>query len=388
MSIAGTMADRVSIIIPCYNYARFLGDAVQSVLDQGERNVEIVIVDDGSTDDTEAVSHRYGAAVRYVHQENAGLSAARNRGMRAASGDFLLFLDADDLLGPGALGRQLAFLQADPSCSVAVCRHRWFLGVSGRGRIQPARGSWRLFRTALDAHLCFLNIAPPNAFLIRRAVADAVGDFDVSLRACEDHDYWFRAALLGHAPRYDGGALVYYRRHGQSMSADVPRQLAHDRLMHQRVGAALGRHPSFPAGRRTEGLLAFTAGCLLTASRLAPSAAEHARYLVRDAGAIGLSELQCTAGEHGEAVGLVRHLYYLRALRFAGEAARAGITPAREIARCLAALAGDLGLPRSAAAWVARLPVLRLRSAGASLEAVHIARLLATRAVRSAIRGQ
>lgn len=100
----------VSIIIPCFNYSRFLPDAIDSALGQAGPNlpVEVLVVDDGSTDDTAAVAARYGDRIRYVHQANAGLSAARNTGMREASHDLVVFLDADDMLPRGSLATALA----------------------------------------------------------------------------------------------------------------------------------------------------------------------------------------------------------------------------------------------------------------------------------------
>ena len=93
----------ISVIIPCYNYGRFLPDAVNSVLGQKKDGlaVEIIVVDDGSTDDTAAVAQRLGSSIQYIYQENQGPSAARNSGIRIARGDYLVFLDADDLLTAG-----------------------------------------------------------------------------------------------------------------------------------------------------------------------------------------------------------------------------------------------------------------------------------------------
>ena len=107
---ASSLAPLVSVIIPAYNYAHFLGDAVESVLVQREDgiDVDIVIVDDGSTDDTPNVIRGFGDAVRSIRQVNQGLAAARNTGIAAARGDFLLFLDADDMLTRGTLAGQLS----------------------------------------------------------------------------------------------------------------------------------------------------------------------------------------------------------------------------------------------------------------------------------------
>src|SRR5215211_9350661 len=99
-------AGLVSVVIPCYNQAHFLGEAIESVLSQSYRNFEILVVDDGSTDNTSEVASRY-ERVRIVRQENRGLSGARNRGLREAKGEYVVFLDADDRLLPGALEASL-----------------------------------------------------------------------------------------------------------------------------------------------------------------------------------------------------------------------------------------------------------------------------------------
>jgi len=100
--------DLVSVIIPCYNQGRFLGDAIDSVLAQTHRNTEIIVVSDGSTDDTASVARRYGSRVRLIESANAGSSAARNRGLDCAKGQWIQLLDADDVMLPGKLAACLA----------------------------------------------------------------------------------------------------------------------------------------------------------------------------------------------------------------------------------------------------------------------------------------
>src|SRR5215211_7843247 len=121
---------RISVVIPCYNQAKYLGEAIESVLGQTYGNSQIVVVDDGSTDDTEEVAGRY-EKVECVRQENRGLAEARNAGVRASRGEYLVFLDADDRLKEGALEAGVNSLDANPLCAF----------VSGKYNLVAADGS-------------------------------------------------------------------------------------------------------------------------------------------------------------------------------------------------------------------------------------------------------
>jgi glycosyltransferase involved in cell wall biosynthesis len=264
------MTDRnplVSVIIPTYNYGHFLVQCLNSVFEQTEKNLEIIIVDDGSTDNTSDVVKRLkNDKIRYIFQENMGLSAARNTGLRYASGDFVQFLDSDDLLGSGAIAAKVNYLRQNHAISIAVSPNREFSEVTADGKPQ-IKGCWRLHRRNLDVHLAYLNIAPPHAFLIRRTAVEHVGYFDKSLKACEDYDYWLRAAALGYAPHFCGErTIVYYRRHPGSMSANRKNQYYHDVLLHHRVLKLLLSHSKTPVSQNH--WLAFMAGILTTLTRL------------------------------------------------------------------------------------------------------------------------
>ncbi|MBK8957102.1 MAG: glycosyltransferase [Proteobacteria bacterium] len=258
---------RLSVIIPVYNYAHFLRACVESVRAQSVDDVEVLVVDDGSTDDSAAVAASL-PGVRYIHQANQGLSAARNTGIAACSGEYLLFLDADDQLAPGTLAARLAFARAEIGPGVSVCRTRQFLRTNEAGEALPA-APWWLAPRDLDLRLWHFNIAPPHAWLLHRAVVDAVGGFDTELRACEDYDYWLRALCLGHAPRYSPAGLVYYRKHAASMSADNRQQQHHDVLLHERVFAALASCPQAQGEDPACALLAAVSGAFTTLSRIA-----------------------------------------------------------------------------------------------------------------------
>ncbi|MEF3695738.1 glycosyltransferase family 2 protein [Desulfolutivibrio sp.] len=270
----------VSIIIPAYNYAHFLPFTLKSAIRQ-DVDREIIVVDDGSTDNTQAACEPFADQITFMRQENKGLSAARNRGIEAAGGSFLVFLDSDDLLPPRVLSSQLRRLEEQPDCGLAVCRSEFFADVDAAGEPLP-QGEWRLFRDDLDVHLCHFNIAPPHAFMTRRETVEAAGGFDTGLKACEDHDFWFRLTQGGSRLAANHRAHVLYRRHPDSMSRNAARQHAHDAMLHQRIANAL-LHGGHLPDARLEGLVACLAGCLLTGSRLIISQPDAANALLRSA---------------------------------------------------------------------------------------------------------
>ncbi len=287
---------RVSVIIPTYNYGTYVRGAIDSALRQRVPDVEIIVVDDGSTDGTADILDPYEDRIKYIYQKNAGLSAARNTGIANSTGEFIDFLDADDMLGPGSLGLQLDYLDRHPEVYIAVCRNRLFELTFQNGHPRPF-GSWRLFQGNLDLHLCYFNIGPPHAFLSRRKAIIETGCFDTKLRACEDYDFWLRAAVRGFIPHYNPLGVVYYRRHHASMSANLLNQHLHDGILHHRLSALLDQHPEFPERRRLEGLMAFSSGALLTAARLHDHNVEGTQDLIElalrrieDASRIALSK--------------------------------------------------------------------------------------------------
>jgi hypothetical protein len=194
----GVTMPKVSVVIPTHNRAEVVGEAVESVLEQTYRDFEIIVVDDGSTDSTPAAVGRYLAShrerVRYLWQENAGAPAARNAGMRVATGDYVAFLDSDDLYLPRRLEVGVGALEADPGCGASYVDQRT-LDASGdvllASRISrfggPASG-WIL------PALLRGDLIQTNTITIRRQVLDAVGGFDERLWSGQDTDLWWRIA--------------------------------------------------------------------------------------------------------------------------------------------------------------------------------------------------
>src|SRR5918993_1549637 len=209
---------KVSVVVPCYNQDRFLGEAIESVLSQGYTGFEIIVVDDGSKDGTQEVAAgraKEDSRVRLISQENRGLAAARNRGLAEARGEYVVFLDSDDRLVGGALEVGVRELEAHPECAF----------VSGICRKITADGSvvsgWEQFRVRDDPYLELLRSCPiyVPAVMYRRSVFDAVGDFDTSYKAAEDYDLYYR--ILERFPVYCHETVVAeIRRHDTNMTRD------------------------------------------------------------------------------------------------------------------------------------------------------------------------
>ncbi|MGE9985069.1 glycosyltransferase family 2 protein [Desulfovibrio sp. SGI.169] len=288
----------ISVIIPCYNYGRFLSEAAHSALRQQKDGlaVEVIVVDDGSTDDTPAVARGLGSSICYIHQKNQGLSAARNTGMRAARGDFLVFLDADDLLTANTLSSHLDNFAAHPDTDASVCLS---LQVFER-REGTANYLWPLKCAHLDMHLCHSNISPVHTFMLRARAAREAGFFDPGLKACEDQDYWLRCAAAGKRFRSNTAGMVIYRQHGQSMTSQMPRQLAHDGALRFKISMLLESRPDFPRAGKFYGWLAHAAGTIGSACNLLQTTPRFALKLLEESARAMLRAAALTASSDTE----------------------------------------------------------------------------------------
>lgn len=208
----------VSVVIPCYNQAHFLRDAIESVVAQTYPHVEAVIIDDGSADNTEAVVNEYDG-VRCVRQENAGLAGARNTGIRHTVGPFLVFLDADDRLLPEAIQTGLECFRHDPAAAFVYGSSRW-VGTDGSPVFTPEQ------LCSDEPYLALLEMCGiiPGAVMFRRAVFDGGRGFDPSVDASADWDMYLTVAR--ELPvRCHGRTVLEYRRHGGNMTNDASRIL-------------------------------------------------------------------------------------------------------------------------------------------------------------------
>lgn len=213
----------VSVIIPTYNRGWCVAEAVQSVfqatqpvLDQKTAGaVEIIVVDDGSTDETAQVLEPFQGKITLLTQSNKGVSAARNLGIRHSKGDFIALLDSDDLWLPEKLSCQLDFFRQNPKAMICQTEEIW---IRKGKRVNPGKKhkkpSGMIFEASL--HLCLVS---PSAVMMRRSFFDVKGLFDERLPACEDYDLWLRTAVDMPIYRIDIPCIVKQGGHADQLSS-------------------------------------------------------------------------------------------------------------------------------------------------------------------------
>lgn len=203
------MPFRVSTIIPVHNAASFLADALESVLSQPYEQLEVIVVDDGSTDGSDQVADRFGDAVHIVRQAQRGPAAARNRGLEIAQGEILTFLDADDLWPEGSLCCLTGYLSDHPEAEVVM------------GLVQHLR-----LAEQPDAPPRFVEFREPalgvnlGSAAVRRGVFERIGRFDETMRHSEDVDWFLRAREAGLPIAVLDQVTLQYRLHGHNMTQD------------------------------------------------------------------------------------------------------------------------------------------------------------------------
>jgi glycosyltransferase involved in cell wall biosynthesis len=216
----------VSVVIPTYNYGHCVTEAVDSALAQTYPAVEVLVIDDGSTDDTRARLAPYGDRIRYVHQPNQGLSAARNTGIRKANGSFIALLDSDDAFHPRKLEFQMGYLTSHPEIPFLAAEH-----VYGSTRPPwPVPSDVPAVRRVSLEELVVRTRFGPGGVVVRKDCFDRVGLFDESLRSVEDRDMWIRLAArfpigLMEAP------LWWYRSQPGSMSHNAEKMAYYERAV-------------------------------------------------------------------------------------------------------------------------------------------------------------
>lgn len=204
--MSDTRTPLVSIIIPCYNRAEYLGETIESALAQRYQTVEVIVVDDGSTDTSAAVANRY--PVRLLRQANSGVAAAMNTGIAASNGELLSTLGSDDLMDPSYLDACVEGLRLDPGASFVYTQMIMFGAVN---RVYPVR--------EFDPETLAENDYIPAAFVMRRAAFDAAGPFDTRIVRCEDWDLLLTMAERGMRGVFIPRPLFFYRQHQRSYNS-------------------------------------------------------------------------------------------------------------------------------------------------------------------------
>lgn len=202
----------ISVVIPCFNAERWVGEAIESCLAQTRPPDEIIVVDDGSTDGSAEAITRFGDRVRYVHQANAGGCRARNVGFALSTGAFIQFLDADDFLSPSKLERQVAVMTETVAAAVYGDWQHQFHEPDGRVWLEEPKISGTP-PDILEALIADWWV-PPVALLYRREIVEAVGGWDESLPAAQDRDFFLRVAMATNRIEYAPGCESIYRRYG------------------------------------------------------------------------------------------------------------------------------------------------------------------------------
>jgi glycosyltransferase involved in cell wall biosynthesis len=204
---------KVSCVIAVYNGEAYLREAVDSVLSQAYPDIELIIVDDGSTDGTAAVIAEYGDRVRAFRQENRGVSVARNLGVAATTGELLSFLDADDRLDPRKVAMQIAAFRSDPDLEFCDCHTAYFWSeeLTQDARERDFRHSGKFWQDALPGHI--------SGWLFRRELWARVGEFRAAMRYSEDTDWLSRARDLPMRQRTLADVLTHRRLHAGNVTA-------------------------------------------------------------------------------------------------------------------------------------------------------------------------
>jgi glycosyltransferase involved in cell wall biosynthesis len=289
------MNPKISVVIPSYNRAHYIEKTIDSVLEQKRDDIEIILVDDGSTDNTrELVQNKYGDQVKYVYQENQGIPGARNTGIKNAQGDYIAFLDSDDCWLPGKLERQMSLAEEHPEYGLLASR---CVKIQNAGHIkkpnrplsyQSRRGKsgWVLI------DLFRANFIRTSSVIIRRDCFDKVGLFDEKQKQAQDYDLWLRMAAeyqvgfinealtvyLDNPKGISGDSLIgrLYRLHAIEKSylkKKIPEKLYNLRIAQNYF--VLGRH-YLQRGDREKGLAA-----LKKARRMVPLNLKYTVYFVK-----------------------------------------------------------------------------------------------------------
>ena len=255
-----------SVIIPTFNRRALVAEAIAAALAQEEADFELIVVDDGSTDGTEAALAPIRDQLRFLSQTNRGVSAARNTGARVACGEWLAFLDSDDIWLPDKLCAQMAFVREHPETRICQTGEIW---IRNGVRVNPCNHHRKpdgdVFLPSLQR--CLVS---PSAVMIRRDLFEAAGGFDESLPACEDYDLWLRLAWQTPVPLIDRPLVIKRGGHADQLSR---RYWGMDRFRVRSLQRLLAE-PALSATQREAVRAVLTEKCVI----LAQGAAKRGRH--------------------------------------------------------------------------------------------------------------
>jgi glycosyltransferase involved in cell wall biosynthesis len=204
----------VTVIIPTYNRGWIVKEAIDSVLDQDFSDFELIVVDDGSEDNTREILGAYADAITVLHRSNRGVSAARNCGIAEASGQLIAFLDSDDLWLPGKLKTQVKYFEENAAAMINQTQEIWIR--NGR-RVNPKKRHHKFSGMIFERSLA-LCLVSPSAVMIRKSLFDTVGVFDERLPACEDYDLWLRISCRYPVHLIDSPLIIKRGGHDDQLS--------------------------------------------------------------------------------------------------------------------------------------------------------------------------
>ncbi len=237
---------QVSVIIPTYNRAQRLGKAIDSVLAQSHQDFELIVVDDGSEDNTDELIENYNSDIVYIRQENSGAAAARNRGIEKARYNLLAFLDSDDWFAENKLKTQIEAMNRNPSCLISHTNEIWYRnGQILNQKLKHKKSSGDIFAQSLE--LCAVGM---STIMIHKEIFDRYGFFDEGYPCCEDYEFWLRISaeekfLLVEEPltSKDGGrddqlSVIYRTGMDKFRIKAIMKTLASGRLTEEQSGIA------------------------------------------------------------------------------------------------------------------------------------------------------
>jgi glycosyltransferase involved in cell wall biosynthesis len=209
------LTPKVSVVIPTYNHARYLPYALDSVINQGYANLEVFVIDDGSTDGTAELVKPYHSKINYIYKQNGGTPSALNLGLSLATGEYICWLSADDLLIEEKVSKQVGLMESDPNLGFSYTS---FVVIDSSGTKQyDVNSAYFSDKQEMVTKLmegCFIN---GSSVMMRRSALEKIGNFDESLPQAHDYDLWFRF-LRHYSCGFLEEPLLAYRWHGENMS--------------------------------------------------------------------------------------------------------------------------------------------------------------------------